>query len=171
MPPIIKEYYLKHFPELEQRLGPVRAKQMVSTVSTIFPNASPHMRAQFRVYNPKGPTKTEIWVYCIVDKEAPAEVKSAMKNHLNKTFGPSGGLEQDDMNNWIQCTASGSGWLGLKYPANVAMGIGHEGVHEDLRGKIGPSPGELNQREFYSRWAQMMDAPSWSQIALDPEAK
>ncbi len=165
MPPVVRDYYIDHLPELEQRLGLTRAKQVVGTVSTIFPNSSPHMRAQFRVYPPKGPHTTELWVFCIVDKHSPPEFRTAMKRHLTNTFGPSGGLEQDDMNNWINCTASGYGSVGNKYMSHVAMGIGHEGVHEALPGKVAPSPSEMNQRAFYGKWAEMMEASSWSQIS------
>ena len=137
------------------------------TVSTVFPNMSPHSRSQLRLYNPRGPEKTEIWVYCVVDKDAPQNVKDSMRSHLSLTFGPTGTLEQDDMNNWIQCTTSGKSWAARSYPMNVQLGLGHEHKHEIFPGTVAPSPSEANQRAFYAKWAEIMTAGSWAQVKLD----
>ncbi len=170
LPEKIGNYYREHAIELKERLGDLRGKNMGRPITTVFPNFSTHSRAQLRSYHPKGPEKTEMWVYCLMDKEAPAEVKSMMRSHLTLTFGPSGGLEQDDMDNWIQCTTSGRGWAGRHYPINVQLGLGHETTHETIPGSVAPSPSEANQRAFYGRWAEIMDAPNWSSISITPRS-
>ena len=107
---LIKDYHHEHFDELIERIGPDMAERP-GLVTTVFPNLSPNFsRHMIRLWHPKGPDKTEIWSYCVVDKDAPPEVKTAMRLHLTQTFGPAGNLEQDDMNNWIQCTDTARGW-------------------------------------------------------------
>ncbi len=168
----IGAYYLEHYDELEKRLGSTRAANPTMTVGTVFPNMSPHGRTQLRLYHPRGPEKTEMWVFCLVDKDAPKEVKDVMRPHLSLTFGPSGTLEQDDMNNWIQCTTSAKGFMGPRYLMNESLGIGHESKHEKYpAASTAPTPSEQNQRAFYNWWADMMQAPSWAQIKLDPIEK
>jgi hypothetical protein len=92
-------------------------------------------------------------------------------NHI-KGFGPTGNLEQDDMNNWLQCTASAKGWAGRLHAMNVQLGLGHDITSEDLPGSLSEvSPSENNQRTFYQRWAEIMDAPSWSGIRMEPRTR
>lgn len=154
---LIRDYYREHFPELVERLGPERAKQG-TLVTTVFPNCSLNLgRHMVRVWQPRGPDKTEIWSYCIVDKDAPPEVKEAMRLHLTQTFGPSGNVEQDDMANWVQCTETARGLVARRYPQNVQAGLGHE----DQAGATG---GGFRLRALYARWAEMMDAKDWSDV-------
>jgi 3-phenylpropionate/trans-cinnamate dioxygenase alpha subunit len=111
------------------------------------------------VWHPRGPDKTEIWSYCVVDKDAPEEVKEAMRLHLTQTFGPAGNLEQDDMNNWVQCTSTARGLIARRYPQNIQAHLGHED-------QIGPIGGGRRLRAFYARWEMMMKAENWSQVDL-----
>ena len=124
-----------------------------------------------RTWHPRGPRKMEIWSYQVVDKDTPTDVKQAMRGNLVRTFGPSGSLEQDDMNNWLQCTAAGSGLIGRKALINQQMGLGHEYQLEALPGALSKRVSETNQRAFYGFWAQVMNAPSWDQIKLDPRTR
>ena len=41
---------------------------------------------------------------------------------------------------------------------NLQMGLGHETTHPELRGTIGGFQSEINQRGFYRRWAELMEA-------------
>jgi 3-phenylpropionate/trans-cinnamate dioxygenase alpha subunit len=118
-----------------------------------------------RLWHPRGPTKTELWSWCIVDKSAPKEVKDAMRVNNTLTFSPAGIVEQDDMSNWMQCTAASTSWKGKQFLANVQLGLGHESVEDGIPGRIAPAPSEANQRGFYARWAELMDAPSWDRIS------
>jgi phenylpropionate dioxygenase-like ring-hydroxylating dioxygenase large terminal subunit len=156
---IIRDYHLKHFDELVERIGPEQAERP-GLVTTVFPNVSPNFtRHMIRVWHPRGPEKTEIWSYCVVDKDAPVEVKEAMRLHLTQTFGPAGNLEQDDMNNWVQCTNTARGLIARRYPQNIQAHLGHEN-------KSGPIGGGRRLRAFYARWQMMMRAESWSQVDL-----
>ncbi len=157
---IIRDYYREHFPELVDRVGPERARQS-HLVTTVFPNCSLNFgRHMVRVWHPRGPNRTEIWSYFLVDKDAPPEVKDAMRLHLTQTFGPAGNVEEDDMDNWVQCTETGRGAVARRYLQNIQAGLGHDA---DLPA-VG---GGFRLRAFYARWADLMDAPDWSRVAID----
>ena len=156
---VIRDYHREHFDELVRRIGPELADRP-GLVTTVFPNVSPNFtRHMIRVWHPKGPDKTEIWSYCVVDRDAPPEVKDAMRLHLTQTFGPSGNLEQDDMNNWVQCTGTAQGVVARRYPQNVQAHLGRE----ERSGAFG---GGKRLRAFYARWATMMAAERWSDVDL-----
>ena len=133
---------------------------------TIFPNFSflDTLRFRtFRVWHPRGPNKMEIYAWCMVDAQLPENLKQEVRAQYIFTFGPSGMFEQEDGENWSQCTASTRGWIGRQLEFNYQMGLGHErGVRDtlqaDLPGQMGGIWSEINQRGFYQRWADLMSA-------------
>jgi 3-phenylpropionate/trans-cinnamate dioxygenase alpha subunit len=137
----------------------------------MFPNFTWHGSPMIRLWQPRGPDKTEVWTYCIVDKQAPQEVKNSLRKSLTFLMGPSGNMDQDDMNNWLQCTTISRSLQARKRPINQQLGLGRERKHEVIPGTVAPAPCEMNQRAFYGRWAEVMDAPSWSNITLAPRTK
>src|SRR5215469_11362043 len=79
---------------------------MSPVVGTVFPSFS-FLRVgsrPFRVWHPRGPDKTEVWSWVYVDQAAPPHVKEAVRLAGMRGFGPSGSFEQDDMDNWQECT-------------------------------------------------------------------
>ena len=115
----------------------------------------------FRVWHPRGPDKVEVWACIYVDKAAPPDVKEAYRLAGIHTFSPSGTLEQDDMENWQECTRTCEGVVARRYPLNYQMGIGSErrGWPCDWLGDdavVVPGASENNQRAFYERWQQLM---------------
>ena len=49
------------------------------------------------------------------------------------------------------------------------MGVGHAGSHPDYPGMVSERYiSENNQRLFYQRWEQFMNAESWGDIPLEP---
>src|SRR6516162_10465784 len=104
MPEIIA-YEHEIRPEVEKRLG-ARLGSVSPVVGTLFPNFS-FLRVGsrcFRVWHPRGPDKTEVWSWVYVDKAAPPHIKEAVRLGGIRGFGPSGSFEQDDMDNWQECT-------------------------------------------------------------------
>ena len=147
-------------PEVEARLGP-RVKQVSPIVGTIFPNFS-MLRTTgrtLRVWQPKGPDKIEVWACTFVDRAAPPEIKEAFRLAGIRGFSPSGTLEQDDMDNWQQCTQTSRGVVSRRLSLNMQMGLGHERFDESLQGWASDFRfSESNQRAFYKQWALMMSA-------------
>src|SRR6266436_4352464 len=88
--------------------------------STLFPYTT-----LFRSH-PRGPDKTEVWSWVYTDKAAPPEVKEAIRLAGIRGFSPSGTFEQDDMDNWQECTQTCRGVMARRMPVNTQMGMGHE---------------------------------------------
>ncbi len=164
---IVTEYYKTHAAEFRNRVGEIRGNQTIG-LGEIFPATAYHGIAALRLRIPRGPLKTEEWTYCLVDKDAPQEVKDAQKRALTFRFGVSGVMESDDSNNWDQVTRSGLLPRGKKEVINYQMGIGRDKKSEILPGVLSSNIGEGNQRGFYGFWAEMMDAPSWPEVQLSP---
>ena len=159
-PPVaaILDYEEEIRPEVEKRLGS-RCGVINPIVGTVFPNFS-FLRATsrtFRVWHPRGPDKIEIWSWVYVDKAAPSHVKEALRLTCVRGFSPSGTFEQDDMDNWQECTQTCRGVVSRRYPLNYTMGLGHEGFNEDLMAWASDwRMSDSNHRHFYRRWAQLM---------------
>ena len=144
--------------EVAARLGP-RSSMLNPFVGTVFPNFSLLRSSShsLRLWHPKGADKIEIWSWNFVDKAAPEEVKEALRLSGLRTFGPGGTLEQDDMDNWKECTQTCRGTMSRRLPVNFQMGLGHEGYDEALGASASHHRfSEINQRGFYRRWAQLM---------------
>ena len=152
--------------ETVKRLGP-RAEQVSPIVATVFPNLSiiRSTSHSFRVWHPKGPGEIEIWSWVFVDKAAPPEVKEALRVNGLRGFGPSGTFEQDDMDNWQECTHTSRGVVSRRFDLNMQMGLGHEQYRPDLGGWASDFRlSESNHRQFYRRWAELMAADRWADL-------
>jgi phenylpropionate dioxygenase-like ring-hydroxylating dioxygenase large terminal subunit len=156
--PEIQAYEREIRPDVEARLGP-RAALVNPIVGTVFPNFSVLRGTSrtLRVWQPRGPDKTEIWSWVVVDKAAPPEVKRAFRLSGVRGFSPAGTFEQDDMDNWQECTQTCRGLMSRRVPVNNQMGLGHEQFDPAL-GAWSSDYGfsESNHRQFYGRWAELM---------------
>lgn len=164
--PEIVEYEDRVRPEVEARLGD-RYRSVVPIVGTLFPNMSMTRATSrsIRVWHPRGPDKTEVWMWTYVDKAAPQEVKEAIRVSTLRSFGPAGTFEQDDTGNWEESTKTARGVVARRYPLNNQMGMGHERFDEDLMAWASDiSTSEHNQRAFYHRWSQLMSGQGWGEL-------
>jgi len=163
--PIFEEWDQRSEEEAIKRLGFDRAKRLAMGNHSIFPN---HVLG-FRLALPRGPFKTEFWHFALVAKDAPDEVKHATENSSAQFNGASGIFEQDDMDNWCQVTEASKLTIGRKYPAVLSMGAGHAGKTEEWPGQVSERYiSENNQRGYYQRWQEFMNADSWADIHVDP---
>jgi len=156
--PEIQAYEREIRPEVNRRLGP-RATLTNPIVGTVFPNFSllRGTSRTFRVWQPRGPGKTEVWSYVFVDKAGPPIVKEAFRLAGVRGFSPSGTFEQDDMDNWQECTQTCRGGVSRRVPVNNQMGLGHDRFDPALGAWASDSGfSECNHRQFYRRWAELM---------------
>ena len=163
---ILKDYEDDTREELEARLGP-RAAKLNPVVGTVFPNFSLLRGSShaFRVWHPKGPDSVEIWSWAFTDVAAPPEVKEAIRRSAVWGFGPSGTFEQDDMDNWQECTQTSRGVMARRVMLNYQMGLGHESYNEDYEAVIADFRySDSNQRRFYKRWSELMATRSWAEL-------
>jgi 3-phenylpropionate/trans-cinnamate dioxygenase subunit alpha len=173
MGPIVAKYYEDTRAEAENRLGKVRANRILAAHVGIFPSLAylPYLQT-FRVWHPKGPTTMEVWKWVIVDRAAPPEVKEAFRVGSLRTFGPGGMLEQEDGENWSQCSAATHGYVSRNRPIHMQMSLGAEGTDPEFPGRVSPVWSEMNGRSFYRRWAELLErAPSGTPGALRPAVK
>ena len=164
--PVLQDYEEQTRAEVAQRLGP-RSARINPIVGTLFPNFS-FLRATsrtFRVWHPRGPDKTEVWSWVFIDKAAPPEVKHAIRLAGVRGFSPSGTFEQDDMDNWQECTQTCRGVVSRRMPLNTQMGLGHERFRPELGAWASEfRMSESNHRQFYRRWADLIDAKHWADL-------
>jgi Ring hydroxylating alpha subunit (catalytic domain) len=165
--PEIEAYEREIAAEVRQRLGP-RAGLINPIVGTVFPNFSllRGTSRTLRVWQPRGPEKTEVWSFVFMDKAAPAEVKQAIRKAGIRGFSPSGSFEQDDMDNWQECTQTCRGVASRRMPLNMQMGLGHDHFDPALGAWVSDYRfSESNHRQFYKRWSDLMTAANWDALS------
>jgi hypothetical protein len=108
-----------------------------------------------------------------VDANAPPEVKDYLRHYYIRYSGPGGLTEQDDMENWNYAHTASSGVVARRHAYNYEMGLGrgtdaYENDGLKLPGLIldttEAKAAEQNQRGFYRRWAEFMDADGWGSL-------
>jgi ethylbenzene dioxygenase alpha subunit len=151
------------------RLGEFRRNMWGSVASaTVFPNfAFLPGYFTFRVFLPKGPTKTELHAWTLVPRNMPDEIKDRFRRGSMRTFSPGGVLEMDDGENWEHATAANAGYVTRQQKLCYAMAPPGEAVDPTLPGDLRRGQlSDANQRAFYRRWAELMDAPSWNEVPM-----
>lgn len=162
---LFQEYHEATQAEVEQRLGTLRARKVQLGNHSIFPNGI----LGFRLALPRGPLKTEFWHFVLVDKGAPEELRRAIRIGSQANNGAAGMFEQDDVDNWRQVTESSVSRFARHLPQDLSMGVGHAGPHPEFPGVVSERYiSENNQRLFYQRWEEFMNAESWADIPLEP---
>jgi 3-phenylpropionate/trans-cinnamate dioxygenase subunit alpha len=159
------DYMREHAAEIERRLGAARARKVVPSAGTVFPNLSLHwLTRTLRVWHPRGPDKMEIWSWAIVDQAAPPEIKDLMRFVSQYRFSPTGVFEADDMDNWIQVTGAARSLIGSRFPANYQMGLSEETPDAELRGRLASRWSDSNQLSLYMHWAKILEAKGWHEM-------
>jgi phenylpropionate dioxygenase-like ring-hydroxylating dioxygenase large terminal subunit len=166
----VNKFNEEHQAEFRTRLGEIKSKYPAGTYA-LFPNmvtSNPGWSGTLKLFLPRGPLWTLGWQYVFVDKKAPKEYRDTIRKYQTLMHGPSGMMESDDQIPFIQATGTARGTIAQRYPINQQLGLGHERLHEEVPGRCAPGPSEIGQRGFYGFWAEMMDAPSWSDVKLTP---
>lgn len=155
----------------KQRLGgPALATDPVAQHMSIFPTLAclPGINT-IRTWNPRGPNETEVWLFQVVDRDAPEEIKAAYRKENIRTFSAGGVFEQDDGENWVEIQRVLRGYQARNTPLNIQMGMGMSNMqHPVYPGNVGYVYSEEGGRGFYEQWARMLTESSWE--TLGPEA-
>jgi PAH dioxygenase large subunit len=139
-------------PQFERNLNPVQldfVRRHAWSVGTVFPNLSfmqvmvqgeiggPNVTfLSLRAWMPTSSNSTRVYSYLLVDKDSPAEFRDQTHKAYVRTFGPSGIFEQDDMENWEDCTRVNRGKVAQRYGLHHGMGL-HLSPDPDF-----PGPGD-----------------------------
>ncbi|HEY4277001.1 MAG TPA: Rieske 2Fe-2S domain-containing protein [Conexibacter sp.] len=116
-----------------------------------------------RLEVPISPTRTRMWSWLLIDVDADPEYEKASYETYVRTFGPAGIYDQDDMENWEDCTRASLGPAARKHSLHHTMGI-HRPLDESWPGPgraYADSYGEMTQRSWYSAWMRFMTS-GWS---------
>jgi phenylpropionate dioxygenase-like ring-hydroxylating dioxygenase large terminal subunit len=163
--PLFQAYHEATLPEVERRLGELRARRVQLGNHSIFPNGVLGLRLAL----PRGPMQTEFWHFVLVEKDAPAEIKRVIRIGSQANNGAAGLFEQDDVDNWRQVTAASKSRVARRHDQDLSMGLGRAGAHPEYPGVVSERYiSENNQRLFYRRWEEFMNAESWADISIAP---
>jgi phenylpropionate dioxygenase-like ring-hydroxylating dioxygenase large terminal subunit len=159
------------------RVRPKIASELMGAVGVrsqghpnIFPNLWITMSGvQMCLRIPRGPSKTELWWFTVVPKDAPPQLKRHMVGLASHVFGPAGLLEQDDGENWSQSTRAARGLASRSLGAQISMGLGHGEVAEGPDGEryVEGLVSEHGQRWFYRGWRDWLAARDWAELTAN----
>src|SRR4051794_9214574 len=125
--------------EFARHLAPAQAQiagESTFSAGTVFPNF--HWLQLFvtgdiesegapvlniRMEQPLGRTRTRMWSWLAIDRDASPEYRKASYETAVRTFGPSGIFDQDDMENWEDCTRANIGPAAQRFTLHHKMGI------------------------------------------------
>lgn len=161
---MFQEYWNSVKQQEIKRLGAFRALRLQVMTHTLFPNTV----LFFRMALPRGPHKTEFWHFGTFERDMPDEAMRILVRG-SQNNGTAGVFEQDDIDNWRQVTDSGSSPMRRKFRHQLSMGVGHAGAHPHYKGSVSEQfITEHNQRNYYARWQEFMNANSWKDIHIEP---
>ena len=167
-----------YFREAEEKRRAIKGEwgRVTGSPGEIFPNTALHPRQprSIAVWHPRGAHQTEVWRWYFVDAGAPYQVKDFLRQYYIRYSGPGGLTEQDDMENWNYAHSASRGTIARRHPYSYEQGLGYEQTNFEYEGLRFPGivmditearSSEQNLRNFYKRWAEFMDAPSWDELA------
>jgi hypothetical protein len=130
----------------------------------IFPNMalmgfySPLAGRHFILFQPRGPAEFEQWQWTMVEKEAPNVVKEVAAEYVYRGQHMGGAIAPDDVENMERIVEAMRAPRNWRRPHHYGMQLGHESEGpQGLPGNLGPNPSEVNQRNFYRFWLELME--------------
>ncbi|MGE3847992.1 MAG: Rieske 2Fe-2S domain-containing protein [Gammaproteobacteria bacterium] len=157
-PPEVIEYLRgPMWDTMRQRLGETRTSRMAVVHTNIFPNLTFNRgQGYMRLWQPRGPGRTEVWNYLFVDKSWPQAIKDGWQTAMARLFSASGCLEQDDTENTTAAQMGVSGHIASHTRLNLQMGEPVNAPDFEGPGDISFVYSEQALRGFYRRWAALM---------------
>ena len=147
------------------------AKNLAVSAGTVFPNFHwlqlmssgtmgqddvPFLNLRMEV--PVSPTRSRMWSWFLIDNDADPEYAKASYETYVRTFGPAGIYDQDDMENWEDCTRMSLGPVARQHTMHHRMGLNRP-ADESWPGPgtaYNVGYGEMTQRSWYSAWLNFM---------------
>ncbi len=171
-PPAVTEitgaYQAQVQAEARQRLSAAQSDLVGCVyVGTIFPNFSLISFVgflSFRLWQPRGPKRMEVWSWGLAEREAPPAVVEVARKMQILTFSPSGIFEQDDGEMWGESVEAMGGVYRRRFPLNYQMGAGHGRRDPEKPGLIHPPSTEISVFGFYERWRALMRDGTGGQV-------
>jgi phenylpropionate dioxygenase-like ring-hydroxylating dioxygenase large terminal subunit len=157
----VNDYYQACHEQRQKRLGD-KARLLIHG-GVIFPNTHFNSagRTTIGLWLPLSASRTEVWRWLFVPRNAPNAVKDTLREYYLRYAGPAGMVEQDDMENWTAAQRGTEGVISRRYPFNyqLAMGLERRARPDEWLGNevtITEDVTEHNQRAFYAHWARLV---------------
>ena len=134
------------WPQFQKNLSPPQAKIGILNL---------------RLEIPITPTRTRMYSWFAIDRDASPEYRKLSYETYVRTFGPAGIFDQDDMENWEECTSAARGPEAKRHSLHHKMGLNRPADPMWPGPGIGykDSYGEMTQREWYAEWLRCMSRP------------
>lgn len=130
----------------------------------LFPNLglmgfmSPMLGRQFLSFQPRGVLAHEVWQWTMVERQAPKAVKELAVQRAYQGQHMAGIIAPDDVENFeriVEVMRPPRNW---RRPFHYGLQLGHEEEGpRGVPGNLGPNPSEVNQRQFYRFWLELME--------------
>jgi biphenyl 2,3-dioxygenase alpha subunit/dibenzofuran dioxygenase alpha subunit len=170
--PEVVDWLTERFAKSQSKLATTAAKPYGFAHGNCFPNlcfvaASSALTARSLILcHPSGPRESEVWQWGLVEKSAPKVLKQQAATLYARGQAAAGFVGQDDYENFERVTENTVSPLTSGLSFHYGMKLGYDGRwpnqeswHTDgLPGLVGPRFTEMNQRRFYARWLELMDA-------------
>jgi phenylpropionate dioxygenase-like ring-hydroxylating dioxygenase large terminal subunit len=172
--PDVQAWVRDRYARLQASLGDLPAKPYGFGHATCFPNVSflwggsAFAPRGIYLWLPKGPLVTEVWQWCLVERDAPQAIKELNVRRFTRIQAAAGVFAADDTENFERMidNTNTDGTKNLTFHYGMAAAYDgrwpkSETWHtEGLPGSVGPRFTEMNQRMFYRHWQQLMQAPA-----------
>lgn len=130
----------------------------------LFPNfglmgyISPMMGRHHLLFHPRGVNEHETWQWTMVERDAPQSVKDIGVQRVYQMQHMAGVIAPDDVENFERIVAAGEAQRNWQRPYNYRLQQGRESAGPaNVPGQLSPNPSEVNQRQFYRHWLNLME--------------
>jgi phenylpropionate dioxygenase-like ring-hydroxylating dioxygenase large terminal subunit len=170
MGPEAVDWVKYRYERLQEALKDYPVRPYSFTRSHVFPNFSQIglqsvLEARGLIlWTPRGPNRTELWEWCAVEREAPRVVKDYAVADLIHGQSAAGLIGPDDHENFERMQENLQTPIGQSWAFNYQMTLGRDDTYpgkenwklQGLPGMMGYHTTEVNQRQFYRYWKQLM---------------
>jgi len=156
----VQERYRRH----QEALKDCEIKPYSFMNGLLFPNMafmgfdSPLDGRHLLLFQPRGVWEHEVWQWTMVEREAPQVVKEVAAQYVYQGQHMAGLIAPDDVENFERMVEAMRAPRNWQRPFHYGMQLGHEQeAPNGLPGNLGPNPSEVNQRQFYRFWRELME--------------
>lgn len=148
---------------LDKALADVDPKPYGFINGLLFPNLglmgyiSPMIGRHLLLFHPHGTAEHECWQWTMVERETPEVVREIAMQRVYQGQAMAGVIAPDDVENFERVVEAMQARRAQRLPLNFEVHIDDDGDQfPGLPGNIGNEPSEVNQRQFYRFWLELM---------------
>jgi phenylpropionate dioxygenase-like ring-hydroxylating dioxygenase large terminal subunit len=133
----------------------------------LFPNLglmgyiSPMIGRHLMLFHPRGVIEHEVWQWTMVERDAPDVVKELAVQRVYQGQAMAGVIAPDDVENFERVVEAMHAKRSQRLPFNFEVHLDDDGDQlPGVRGNVSKEPSEVNQRQFYRFWLELMSRES-----------